>query len=117
MYKFLSEERCFDQGKNVQKEKVGVDTGILNRQENNISITPVIVLVTDVSEKGSNCDERKSETKPSQLGYVLSTVLAGTPVSIEGFRAKSGLLEPEIQRIQFRDPCEVLGAPCVINPM
>jgi len=26
VYKFLSEERCFDQGKKVQKEKVGVFT-------------------------------------------------------------------------------------------
>ena len=50
-----------------QTEKGVLDTGILNRPGNNISITPIIVVVTDVNEKGPNCDERKPETKQTQL--------------------------------------------------
>ena len=50
-----------------QTEKGVLDTGTLKKTENNTSITPIIVVVTDVNEKGPNCDERKPETTQTQL--------------------------------------------------
>ena len=50
-----------------QEQKEVFESELLNRQQSNVSVTPVIVVVTDTNEKGSNCDERKSESKHSNL--------------------------------------------------